>query len=85
MREESRTRIILDAAREQLALRYDIETIDVNALALPPVTPGFLKDRTGGRVPEEIVVIARKLASEQTCKRLLAAESAEEIINIFSE
>ena len=63
MREESRTRIILDAAREQLALRYDIETIDVNALALPPVTPGFLKDRTGGRVPEEIVSIARMIAS----------------------
>ena len=42
MREESRTRIILDAAKEVLASRYDIVTIDVNALALPPVTPGFL-------------------------------------------
>ena len=35
MREESRTKVILDAAREVLSARYEIETIDVNALALP--------------------------------------------------
>ena len=41
-------------------------------------------DKTGVHV-KLLSEIARKLASEQTCKRLLAAESAEEIINIFSE
>ena len=63
MREESRTRIILDAAKEVLLTRYDVETIDVNSLSLPAVTPRFLKERTEGRVPEEIVAIARKIAS----------------------
>ncbi len=29
--------------------------------------------------------MARKLASEETCKRLLNAETADEVINIFSE
>lgn len=63
MREESRTRVILNAAKEVLSARYDIETIDVNALALPPVTPEVLKERTSGRVPEETVAIAGKIAS----------------------
>ena len=52
MREESRTRVILDAAREILSARYEIETIDVNALALPPLTPESLKARNAGVVPQ---------------------------------
>lgn len=63
MREESRTRVILDSAKEVLAARYDIETIDVNALALPAVTPEVLKERTSGRVPDDTVAIARKIAA----------------------
>ena len=63
MRKESRTKVILDAAREVLSARDDIETIDVNALALPPVRPETLKERTSGIVPEETVAIARKIAS----------------------
>lgn len=63
MREESRTREILDAANEVLAARYDIETIDVNATGLPPVTPEMLKERTAGNVPEKTVALARKIAS----------------------
>lgn len=63
MREDSRTKVILKAAWEVLSLRYEIEAIDVNALALPPVTPQTLKERTEGRVPEETVAIARKIAS----------------------
>ena len=63
MREESRTREILDAAKEVLAARYDIETIDVNATRLPPVTPEMLKERTSGNVPENTVALARKIAS----------------------
>ena len=63
MREESRTRVILDAAKEVLSARYDIENIDVNALALPPVSPEVLEEITSGVVPEETVAIARKIAS----------------------
>ena len=63
MRAESRTKVILEAAVEVLSTRYDIETIDVNALALPPVNPQTLKERTGGMVPEETVSIAKRIAS----------------------
>lgn len=62
MREESRTRRILEAAREVLSTRYDIETIDVNAVGLLPVTPDILMERTAGIVPEETVALARKIA-----------------------
>ena len=62
-REGSRTRVILDAAKEVLSARYDIETIDVNALALSPVTPQMLKERTLGRVPENVLSIAERIAS----------------------
>lgn len=57
MREESRTKMILDAAREVLSARYNIETIDVNLLALPPVTPEVLKVR-------ETAELARRIAGE---------------------
>ncbi|MGM9739905.1 MAG: NAD(P)H-dependent oxidoreductase [Candidatus Cryptobacteroides sp.] len=63
MREESRTKVILEAAKEVLSTRYDIETIDVNALALPPVNPQSLKERTAGNVPEATLAIAGKIAS----------------------
>ncbi|MGM9785981.1 MAG: NAD(P)H-dependent oxidoreductase [Candidatus Cryptobacteroides sp.] len=63
MRKESRTRLILGAAKDVLCSRYDIETIDVNALALPPVNPQTLKERTAGVVPEKTQAIARKIAS----------------------
>ena len=62
MREESRTRVILGAAREVLSARYDIETIDVNATGLPPVTPEVLTERTLGRVPAEALSIADRIA-----------------------
>lgn len=55
MREESRTKMILDAAREVLSARYNIETIDVNLLALPPVIPEVLKVR-------ETAELARRIA-----------------------
>ena len=62
MREESRTRVILDAAREVLSARYEIETIDVNALALPPLTPEGLKARNAGVVPQEALSVAGRIA-----------------------
>lgn len=52
MRAESRTRRILNAAREVLSTRYDIEIIDVNAAGLLPLTPEGLVERTSGIVPE---------------------------------
>ena len=63
MREGSRTRRILRAAMEVLSGRYDVETVDVNALALPPVTPETLAERSSGVVPEETVAVARRIAS----------------------
>ena len=42
------------------------------------------KDRTGVHV-KLLSQMARKLASEETCKRLLEAKSEEEIVDIFSE
>ncbi len=41
-------------------------------------------DRTGVHV-KLLSQMARKLASEETCKRLLEAKSEEEIVDIFSE
>ncbi len=63
MREGSRTRRILNSAMEVLSGRYDVETVDVNALALPPVTPLTLAERSSGIVPEETVALARRIAS----------------------
>lgn len=63
MRPESRTRKILEAAKEALASRYEIESIDVNAAGLLPVTPEVLEERTSGIVPEPIVALARKIAA----------------------
>ena len=63
MREDSRTKVILEAALEELASRYEIEIIDVNALDLPPVTPEILKERTSGYVPQTTLSIAGKVAS----------------------
>ena len=51
MRPESRTRRILDAAKEALSSRYNIESIDVNHAAFHPLTPNSLAVRTSGIVP----------------------------------
>ncbi len=63
MRPESRTRRILGAAKEALSSRYDIESIDVNEAALPPLTPKSLAERSSGIVPEATVALARKIAA----------------------
>lgn len=60
MRPESRTRRILDAAKEALSSRYDIESIDVNEAALPPLTPKSLAERSSGIVLKATVALARK-------------------------
>ena len=63
MRVESRTRRILNAAKEALSSRYDMECINVNAVGLPPLTPETLAERNSGAVPESAAVLARKIAS----------------------
>ena len=63
MREDSRTKIILDSATKALAERYEIEAINVNSLALPPLSPEVLAERSAGRVPKETVDIAKKIAA----------------------
>ena len=67
MRPESRTRRILDAAKEALSSRYDIESIDVNEVALPPLTPKSLAERSSGIVPKATVALARKIAAADRC------------------
>lgn len=63
MREGSRTRIILDAAMSVLSLRYEVETIDVNAVSLPPLTPETLQARNSGEVSEIALELAKKVAA----------------------
>lgn len=63
MRPESRTRRILDAAKEVLSSRYDIESFDVNEVALLPLTPQRLAERSSGIDPEATVALARKIAA----------------------
>mgnify|MGYP000470146093 CR=1 FL=1 len=63
MRAESRTRRILNAAREVLSTRYDIEIIDVNAAGLLPLTPAGLEERTSGIVPEQTLSLAKTIAA----------------------
>ncbi len=63
MRPESRTRKVLDAAKEVLSSRYDVENIDVNAARLCALTPETLAERSSGVVPESTVALARRIAS----------------------
>ena len=63
MREDSRTKIILDSATKALAERYEIEAINVNSLALPPLSPEVLAERSAGSVPKATVDIAKKIAA----------------------
>lgn len=63
MRAESRTRRILNAAKEVLSTRYDIEIIDVNAAGLLPLTPEGLAERTLGIVPEPTLKLAKTIAA----------------------
>lgn len=63
MRAESRTRRILNAAKEVLSTRYDIEIIDVNSAGLLPLTPEGLEERTSGIVPEQTLSLAKTIAA----------------------
>lgn len=62
MRQDSRTRRILEPVVEYLTGRYEVEILDVNALAFPPVTPETLAQRSSGIVPDEVCEAGRKVA-----------------------
>ena len=60
------------------------ESVDDKPVKLVVLLAVNDEDRTGNHV-RLLSQMARKLASEESCKRLLNAESTEEIIRIFSE
>ena len=60
------------------------ESVDDKPVKLIVLLAVNEEDKTGVHV-KLLSGMARKLAAEQTCKRLLDAKDADEIINIFSE
>lgn len=48
---------------EVLSQRYEVETLDVNALGFAPLTPVSLADRDSGKVDERALPIARRIAA----------------------
>ena len=60
------------------------ESVDDKPVKLIVLLAVNEEDKTGVHV-KLLSSMARKLAAEQTCKRLLDAKDADEIINIFSE
>ncbi len=60
------------------------ESVDDKPVKLIVLLAVNEEDKTGVHV-KLLSGMARKLAAEQTCKRLLEAKDADEIINIFSE
>lgn len=62
LREGSNTKKIADALILKLSERYDIETVRLSDYSFPIVKNDILNDRANGIVPEEYVLMARKLA-----------------------
>ncbi len=62
MREASRTREIYTAVMDVLSKKYDTSVIDVNALALPPLTPQTLERRNAGDIPAAAADASRRIA-----------------------
>lgn len=62
LREGSNTKKIADALILKLSERYDIETVRLSEYSFPVVKNDILNDRANGIVPEEYVLMARKLA-----------------------
>lgn len=60
------------------------KSVDDNPVELIVLLAVNEKDKTGLHV-KILSEMARKLASEQNCKKLLNAKNADEIISIFSE
>lgn len=63
MRAGSRTGRIASAIIEELGRKYEVETIDLTQNMYPIADNTTLEDRNNGIVPEEHVVLARKIAA----------------------
>lgn len=63
MRAGSRTGRIASAIIEELGRKYEVETIDLTQNLYPIADNTTLEDRNKGIVPEEHVVLARKIAA----------------------
>jgi FMN-dependent NADH-azoreductase len=63
MRAGSRTGRIASAIIEELGRKYEVETIDLTQNLYPIADNTTLEDRNNGIVPEEHVVLARKIAA----------------------
>lgn len=68
----------------RLASPVEWKSVDDNPVELIVLLAVNEKDKTGLHV-KILSEMARKLASEQNCKKLLNAKNADEIISIFSE
>ena len=68
----------------RLSQKVEWESVDDEPVELVVLLAVNDADKTGVHV-KLLSSMARKLASAETCKRLLDAKSAEELIQIFSE
>lgn len=72
------------AAVGRLETPVEWESVDDKPVRFIVLLAVSEKDKTGGHI-KLLSEMARKLANEENCKKLLLANSKEEIINIFSE
>lgn len=61
--EESRTRKIAEPLLKELAKRYEIERVDINALGWKPIDRETCLKRNAGQFDEEVLAYAKKLAA----------------------
>lgn len=62
LRGSSNTKKIADAIINELSKKYEIETVRLSECSFPIVGNDILNDRANGIVPEEYVVMAKKIA-----------------------
>lgn len=72
------------AALGRLSCPVEWESVDDKPVEFIVLLAVSEEDKTGGHI-KLLSEMARKLASEENCKRLLFANSKEEIISVFSE
>ena len=63
LRSGSNTKRIADAIIDKLSERYEVETVRLSEHSFPIVKNDVLNERNNGYVPEEYVVMAKKLAA----------------------
>lgn len=63
LREGSRTKVIAQRLIEELALRYEVEKVELSQRSYPVVGREILQDRANGIVPQEYAELARRIAA----------------------